>query len=89
MSEREAIFYGMIENIDENVGTLRDWLEEEGLSEKTLFIFTTDNGTASGENLFSGVCAARKVVNTMEAIAFHSSCIGLRVISTVVAMWIR
>ncbi len=60
MSEREAIFYGMIENIDENVGAMRAWLEEEGLAENTIFIFTTDNGTATGENLFSGGMRGKK-----------------------------
>ncbi len=41
-------FYGMIENIDENLGRLRARLEELGLAENTLLIFTTDNGTTIG-----------------------------------------
>lgn len=53
LSEREAIFFGMIANIDENLGSLRDWLASEGLAENTIFIFTTDNGTASGGNVFN------------------------------------
>ncbi len=43
-----AKFYGMITNIDENVGRLRAWLQEQGLAENTIFVFTTDNGTAAG-----------------------------------------
>lgn len=43
-----AEFYGMITNIDENVGRLRARLKELGLEENTLLIFTTDNGTAAG-----------------------------------------
>ena len=43
-----ANFYGMITNIDENVGALRQYLEEKGTLENTLFIFMTDNGTAAG-----------------------------------------
>ena len=43
-----AEFYGMITNIDENVGRLRKSLSELGLAENTIFIFTTDNGTAAG-----------------------------------------
>ncbi len=43
-----AEFYGMITNIDENVGRLRKSLDELGLAENTIFIFTTDNGTAAG-----------------------------------------
>ncbi len=44
-----AKFYGMITNIDENVGKLRALLERTGLAENTVFIFTTDNGTAAGD----------------------------------------
>lgn len=43
-----APFYGMIANIDENVGKLRAYLDEQGMAENTLLIFTTDNGTARG-----------------------------------------
>ena len=43
-----ARFYGMITNIDENVGRLRRRLAELGLDENTVLIFTTDNGTAAG-----------------------------------------
>ena len=44
----EPAFYGMIVNIDENMGrmvrALRDW----GLEENTILIFMTDNGTSGG-----------------------------------------
>lgn len=43
-----ANFYGMISNIDENVGKLRTLLKETGLADNTVFVFTTDNGTAAG-----------------------------------------
>lgn len=43
-----AKFYGMITNIDENVGRLRSMLRESGRASNTVFIFTTDNGTAAG-----------------------------------------
>lgn len=43
-----ANFYGMIENLDENIGRLRDLLGELGLEQNTIFIFMTDNGTAEG-----------------------------------------
>jgi arylsulfatase B len=45
---REPGFYGMIENIDENLGRLRKHLETSGLAANTIFVFTTDNGSASG-----------------------------------------
>ena len=44
----QAKFYGMITNIDENVGRLRKRLAELALEENTIFIFMTDNGTAAG-----------------------------------------
>ncbi|MBX2850287.1 MAG: arylsulfatase [Phycisphaeraceae bacterium] len=43
-----APFYGMIANIDENLGRLRHYLNEQGLADNTLLIYTTDNGTARG-----------------------------------------
>ncbi len=41
-------FYGMIVNIDENIGKLRTRLRELELEQNTIFIFMTDNGTAAG-----------------------------------------
>jgi len=43
-----AEFYGMITNIDENIGRLRAKLDELGLSDNTILIFMTDNGTGPG-----------------------------------------
>ena len=41
----------MITAIDESLGRLREMIEESGLSDNTILIFTTDNGTASGVKL--------------------------------------
>lgn len=43
-----ANFYGMIANIDENVGKLREKLKELNLDKNTIIVFMTDNGTSSG-----------------------------------------
>lgn len=48
--ETMSRFYGMITNIDENVGELRDMLEQLEIADHTLLIFMTDNGTAAGIN---------------------------------------
>ena len=48
--ENMARFYGMITNIDENLGRLRRELDELGLAENTALVFMTDNGTATGVN---------------------------------------
>ncbi len=41
-------FYGMIANVDHNMGILRRRLKELGLADNTILIFMTDNGTAAG-----------------------------------------
>ena len=43
-----AEFYGMLVNLDENLGKLRAKLDELKLTENTIFVFMTDNGTAAG-----------------------------------------
>ncbi|MDQ3621617.1 MAG: sulfatase-like hydrolase/transferase, partial [Verrucomicrobiota bacterium] len=48
-----AAFFGMISNIDDNVGATRALLRELGIEKDTLFIFTTDNGTATGSKIFN------------------------------------
>lgn len=48
-----AAFFGMISNIDDQVGATRALLRELGVADNTLFIFTTDNGTASGAKVFN------------------------------------
>ena len=53
-------FLGMIANIDDNVGSMRAFLEDEGLAENTIFIFTTDNGTSSGANIHNNGMRGRK-----------------------------
>ena len=53
-------FFGMIANIDDNVGKLRAFLDEENLTDNTIFIFTTDNGSSSGWKTFNAGMRAGK-----------------------------
>lgn len=46
-------FFGMITNIDDNVGATRKLIADLGIVDNTIFIFTTDNGTAGGKNVFN------------------------------------
>ena len=41
-------FFGMIANIDHNLGLMRDHLKDLNLDENTILIFMTDNGTSTG-----------------------------------------
>lgn len=43
-----ANFYGMVANIDHNVGIFREKLKELKLDKNTILIFMTDNGTSAG-----------------------------------------
>ncbi len=56
----QARFYGMIANIDENLGRLRHRLEQLGLAENTILIFMTDNGGTTGARLFNAQMRGRK-----------------------------
>ncbi len=46
-------FYGMITNIDDNFKRLEDKLKELNLTENTILIYTTDNGTAAGHVVYN------------------------------------
>ena len=61
--DRIARFYGMIENIDANVGRLLEALDRLGMAGETLVVFTTDNGTATGSSVFNaGMRGAKNTV---------------------------
>lgn len=46
-------FFGMIHNIDENVGRILSKLDEWGISKNTLVIFMNDNGGTAGTRVFN------------------------------------
>ena len=44
LNDKDASVYGMVENIDDNIGKLMTFLTESGKLENTIVIFMTDNG---------------------------------------------
>tara|TARA_R110002126_G_scaffold291782_1_gene458017 strand:- start:34185 stop:35996 length:1812 start_codon:yes stop_codon:yes gene_type:complete len=48
LKDTQKRFYGMITNIDDNFGKLRNKLQELKIADNTILIFMTDNGTSSG-----------------------------------------
>ncbi|MFB0946043.1 MAG: arylsulfatase [Spirosomataceae bacterium] len=44
LDDELSSIYGMVENIDDNVGRVLKYLEESGLSENTIVLFMSDNG---------------------------------------------
>jgi arylsulfatase A-like enzyme len=45
-----ALYYGMISEMDEQVGRILDTLDKNGLRESTLIVFAGDNGLAVGQH---------------------------------------
>lgn len=56
-----ASFFGMIANIDENVGRLEAFLRESGLRENTILIYMTDNGATAGDVVFNAGMRGKKI----------------------------
>jgi arylsulfatase len=56
-----ASFFGMIANIDENVGKLDAFLRETGLRENTIFIYMTDNGATAGSAVYNAHMRGKKI----------------------------
>ena len=48
LDEKVARIYGMVENIDDNMGRLMDTLDALELAENTILVFLTDNGPGGG-----------------------------------------
>lgn len=55
-----AAFFGMIAQIDENMGRLDAFLRESGLRDNTLLVFLTDNGATAGAKVFNAGLRGRK-----------------------------
>jgi arylsulfatase A-like enzyme len=51
--EKVAAFYGMCENIDDNVGRLLAHLDQLKLADNTIVIFLTDNGGTAGVKTYN------------------------------------
>ena len=67
-------FAGMLEATDESLGKIRTKLDELGLAENTIVIFTADNGGMSASNQYRGINHPRKQLNSR----FASSNLPLR-----------
>jgi arylsulfatase A-like enzyme len=50
LAEKKAHYYGMITRLDEHIGRMLAWLEDNGLAENTLVVFTSDHGDMMGDH---------------------------------------
>lgn len=48
INDWKRVYYAMVANLDDNVGRLYTFLEQEGLAENTIFVFTSDHGEMFG-----------------------------------------
>lgn len=48
------IFWGMITNIDDNLGVMMDRLDQWGLLDNTIIVFMGDNGSCMAQNVYPG-----------------------------------
>jgi arylsulfatase A-like enzyme len=46
-------FFGMMLNLDENIGKLLEWFDETGLRDDTIILFMTDNGVTHGYSVYN------------------------------------
>lgn len=66
VSDWMAKYYSMLDHMDDNVGRLIRLLEEEGISENTIFIFTTDNGSSAFKRVLEGQTPIKDEAAMME-----------------------
>jgi len=58
-----AQFFGMLRNIDFNMGRLEKWLDEKKLKDNTIIIFMNDNGGTGGVNFYNAGMRGKKGEN--------------------------
>ncbi|MGJ8642124.1 MAG: sulfatase-like hydrolase/transferase [Luteolibacter sp.] len=50
LAEHLSQYFGMVKNIDDNIGRILEKLEKEGVLENTIIVFTSDHGDLMGEH---------------------------------------
>ncbi len=53
VTEEQAAYLGMVENIDYNVGRILTFLEERDLAKNTIVVFMNDNGQTEGLDVYN------------------------------------
>ena len=56
MQKRMAIYYGMVSFMDDEIGRILERLDERGIADNTLVIFTTDHGHFLGQHGLNAKC---------------------------------
>lgn len=59
---KAASFFGMIANLDENMGRLNAFMKATHLAENTLLVFMTDNGATAGYEVYNAGMRGKKTM---------------------------
>ena len=63
--EYMAMYYGMVANIDHNIGRILNWLDKKGIAEDTMVIVVSDHGDMAGEHGY--YCRTKKTAYSAAA----------------------
>ena len=61
-SKSMAVYAGMVDAMDDNIGRLMQYLKDTGEYENTVFIFTSDNGSEAGDPFVGAGSTIMKVL---------------------------
>jgi arylsulfatase A-like enzyme len=50
LRELRATYYGMMSEVDDNLGRILDWLDDSGQADRTIVVFTSDHGELLGDH---------------------------------------
>lgn len=66
-----AVYYGLIREIDDNLGRLFDFMTQVGLMDNTVIIFTSDHGEFAGDHWFREKELCHRVSHQVPCIIRH------------------
>ena len=63
--EYMAMYYGMVTNVDHNIGRILNWLDKKGIAEDTMVIVVSDHGDMAGQHGY--YCRTKKTAYSAAA----------------------
>ena len=63
--EYMAMYYGMVANVDHNIGRILNWLDKKGIADDTMVIVVSDHGDMAGQHGY--YCRTKKTAYSAAA----------------------
>ncbi len=60
-----ALYYGMVANVDHNIGRILNWLDKKGIADNTMVILLSDHGDMAGQHGY--YCRTKKTAYSSAA----------------------